>query len=306
MREIEGGYIWSPKTNSNGAKNQTYINLTLTTPGDLVFSYAGGLIKAIGVVTSQHREQPKPPEYGATGDTWSNVGWAVSINWEMLEHPIRPKDHLDSIVPLLPAKNGPLQQNGNGNQSCYLADISEELGRLILSLVAESNQSFIDTLSVGQIEQEEEAISSAICSSVLDETEKEQLIKARRGQGLFRKNVEKVELACRVTGVTQKPLLIASHIKPWRLCNNIERLDGNNGLLLSPHIDRLFDQGWITFTDKGDLCCSESVVEATLARWGVILPFNVGLLNFVQSQYMAFHREKIFKGSIVTRHNSSI
>ena len=54
--EVEGGYIWSPKENSNGARNQTYINLTLTTPGDVVFSYAAGKIKAIGIVESNCSE----------------------------------------------------------------------------------------------------------------------------------------------------------------------------------------------------------------------------------------------------------
>lgn len=57
--EIEGGYIWSPKENSNGSRNQTYINLTLTRPGDIVFSYASGKIKAIGVVTSSWRESKR-------------------------------------------------------------------------------------------------------------------------------------------------------------------------------------------------------------------------------------------------------
>lgn len=64
--EIEGGYIWSPKKNTNGAKNQTYLNLTLTKPGDIVFSYAGG-IKAIGVVSESFRELPKPSEFGKSG-----------------------------------------------------------------------------------------------------------------------------------------------------------------------------------------------------------------------------------------------
>ncbi|MFE8730531.1 HNH endonuclease, partial [Aeromonas hydrophila] len=88
-----------------------------------------------------------------------------------------------------------------------------------------------------------------IQASTLNATEKQQLVKSRRGQGIFRANLEKVELACRVTGVTNTALLIASHIKPWSRCaNNAERLDGNNGLLLSPHIDKLFDRGWITFS----------------------------------------------------------
>ncbi|MGL6476290.1 HNH endonuclease [Aeromonas hydrophila] len=46
---------------------------------------------------------------------------------------------------------------------------------------------------------------------------------------------------------------VASHIKPWSESNNTKHLDGNNGLLLPPHIDKLLDRGWITFSDSGDL-----------------------------------------------------
>src|SRR3546814_3413344 len=48
--------------------------------------------------------------------------------------------------------------------------------------------------------------------------------------------------------------LRASHIKPWSKCaSGDERVDGNNGLLLSPTADHLFDRGWITFEDDGAL-----------------------------------------------------
>lgn len=170
----------------------------------------------------------------------------------------------------------------------------------MLSLTQELNHSFTDTLQIDQAEQEEDTVADSIRTSELDETEKEQLIMARRGQGLFRKNVEKMEHCCRVTGVMKKTLLIASHIKPWRLCNNSERLDGNNGLLLSPHIDRLFDQGWITFNNNGDLHCSGPEIEATLNQWGIFLPVNVGLFNSLQRKYMEFHRNNIFNADFVT------
>ncbi|WP_439840223.1 HNH endonuclease [Aeromonas veronii] len=62
-------------------------------------------------------------------------------------------------------------------------------------------------------------------------------------------------------------------MKPWSKCaNNAERLDGNNGLLLSPHIDKLFDRGWITFTDAGALLCAEHKIEQALLQWGIELP----------------------------------
>ena len=126
--EIKGGYIWSPKENSNGSRNQTYVNLTLTKPGDIVFSYAAGTIKAIGVIESNCQEQIKPSEFGKAGDVWSDIGWGVPIDWEILSVPVTPKNHMNTIAPLLPPKHSPLQLNGNGNQSCYLASIQDELG----------------------------------------------------------------------------------------------------------------------------------------------------------------------------------
>ncbi|MDR7021152.1 HNH endonuclease [Aeromonas salmonicida] len=101
-----------------------------------------------------------------------------------------------------------------------------------------------------------------------------------------------------LTGVTNKALLIASHIKPWSKCdNNTERLDGNNGLLLSPHIDKLFDRGWITFTDAGDLLCAEPSIEQALLQWGINLPSNVGIFSPKQAKFLSYHRDIIFRAN---------
>lgn len=297
--EVGGGYIWSPKTNNEGRKNQTYINLTLTQPGDVVISYAGGLIKAIGLVAAPCREKSKPSEFGSAGDSWLYAGWEVLIDWELLERPIRPKDYLELIAPLLPTKYSPLQPNLNGNQGCYLASISDELGNLLLSLANGVNPFFADDIEQHQAELEGDAIEAGIKASALENTEKLQLTKARRGQGLFRCRLEQLEPACRVTGVTNKALLIASHIKPWCECDNVERLDGNNGLLLSPHIDKLFDRGWITFTDAGDLLCAEPSIEQALQQWGVELPLNVGQFNSKQAAFLKYHRDEIFRADPV-------
>ncbi|WP_270828315.1 HNH endonuclease [Aeromonas sp. Y318-1] len=86
------------------------------------------------------------------------------------------------------------------------------------------------------------------------------------------------------------------HIKPWAQCKeNAERLDGHNGLLLSPHIDKLFDRGWITFTDAGDLLCAEPCIEQALQQWGVELPKNVGPFNPKQAEFLEYHRDEIYK-----------
>lgn len=294
--EVEGGYIWSPKQDSNGAKNQTYINLTLTCPGDIVISYAAGAVKAIGVVESRFQEQAKPSDFGSAGSTWSNIGWAVPISWQVLSFPLKPKLHIDRIAPLLPVKNSPLRANGNGNQKCYLASINNELGQLLLDLIKIDDPEATLRIDDEKNNIEEVELETEINLSNIESTEKEQIIKARKGQGIFRKNVERFERKCRVTGVDDKRFLIASHIKPWRLASNTERLDGNNGLMLSPHIDKLFDQGWISFEADGELILANTKIADVLSLWGVAIPTNVGRFNDAQIDYLKFHREKIYKG----------
>jgi hypothetical protein len=122
-------------------------------------------------------------------------------------------------------------------------------------------------------------------------TEKEQLIIARRGQGRFRENVLRVEPKCRLTGVTDPDHLIASHIKPWKDSTNEERLSGDNGLMLGPHVDHLFDNGYIGFTDVGDLLVSPRCPAAVLQAWGISDAINVGPFRLVQRSYLKFHRQ---------------
>lgn len=294
--EIEGGYIWSPKKKSNGASNQTYTNLTLTRPGDIVFSYASGKIKGIGVVSSKFREQSKPEEFGSAGERWDDKGWVVPIVWELLIFPLVPREHIETIAPLLPEQNSPLNQNGQGNQNCYLASISEDLGVLLERLIHSDNHDIATFIENEKNEVKDHELIREMKSSSIISTEIEQLIKARKGQGRFRQNVTNIESKCRVTGVCERAVLVASHIKPWRESSNVERLDGFNGLLLSPHIDKLFDKGWISFSDTGDLLYASSKVREILSKWNIILPLNVGAFSREQVSYMSYHRLHVFKG----------
>lgn len=142
-------------------------------------------------------------------------------------------------------------------------------------------------------EIENEIESNIHSSSSSDKTEKEQLVKSRVGQGRFRLNVQLFENKCRVTGVSDPQFLIASHIKPWRSSNNIERLDGENGLFLSPNIDALFDKGKISFDDDGTLLLSSNMDADTLKLLGVPdKPFRSGAFTKKQKKYLAHHRHQ--------------
>lgn len=126
-------------------------------------------------------------------------------------------------------------------------------------------------------------------------TEKQQLIQARRGQGVFRANVSHYETACRVTGITISEHLIASHIKPWSESKDEERISGHNGLLLAPHIDHLFDGGWISFEDDGSLLISQSLNPNVLAAWSISDQLTLRPFSQKQSEFLKYHRKHVFE-----------
>ena len=294
--EFEEGYIWSPQENKNGSRNESYINLTKTAVGDTVFSYASGKIQAVGRVIEPYREEQRPSSFGETGHQWNPRGWRVPIQWTALATPFSPKSHLDVIAPLLPDKHAPIQDNGNGNQVVYLAGINDQLGNTLLSLINTTNDGIFDQLEDIDETVDEKELIVQLLNKEISATQKEQLVQARIGQGLFRQNVKRIESGCRITGVKDKRLLIASHIKPWRISTNAERLDGHNGLLLSPHIDKLFDKGWISFSEKGALLVSSKDISSILEMWHIDPHQFVGAFTEKQKHYLEHHQKQVFKG----------
>ena len=99
---MEGKYLGSPTNRSDGGRNEFYENMKRVRLGDIVFSFAGAQIRAVGVCTAPAISMPKPSEFGAAGAAWQNEGWRVPVSFRLLEAPIRPKDHMDVIAATLP------------------------------------------------------------------------------------------------------------------------------------------------------------------------------------------------------------
>ena len=174
----------------------------------------------------------------------------------------------------------------NGNA----ATIAEPLRRLGFDVLDME----LDGIEVEDDRHEREILNRGLAGPV----EKIQLVKSRRGQGVFRDNVESREPKCRVTGVTNPRYLMASHIKPWRKSTDQEKIDGNNGLMLAPHVDFLFDRGFISFEDDGTLIVSNQIEDGVLDAWGIPNEMNVGAFSPKQSAYLKFHRENELKREI--------
>lgn len=293
--EVRGGYLWSPMRNANGARNQTYENMRLAQPGDFVFSYAHGRIGAIGRVTVAAMACPKPDEFGNVGGYWSDDGWMVEVDFRPARLALQPVQAIDLIGPLLPTRYSPIQQNGHGNQGFYLAALSDALGHLLLTLTGADQVARDVDLQIDLLEQPASDVLEDIHRVEADEsltvTQRLQLAKARVGQGLFRKRVIVLDGACRVTGVTDTRVLIASHIKPWREADNADRLNGNNGILLSPHVDALFDEELLSFEDNGRILVHPSLSPDVLYRWSIDPAQRVEPFRDEQRPFLARHRE---------------
>ncbi len=123
-------------------------------------------------------------------------------------------------------------------------------------------------------------------------TEAERLVLQRVGQSLFRTALlDYWQGRCCVTGLAVPSLLRASHIKPWAKCAaDDERLDVFNGLLLAPHLDALFDGGWISFADDGTVVTSEALSNESRTLLGVSEGWRVANLKSEHLSYMSFHR----------------
>ncbi len=123
-------------------------------------------------------------------------------------------------------------------------------------------------------------------------TEAERLVVQRVGQNLFRDALmDYWQGRCCITGLAVPALLRASHIKPWAKCqSDDERLDVFNGLLLAPHIDALFDGGWISFSDQGYLLVSKALPSAARTQLGVSSEWTIRNLKPAHVPYLTFHR----------------
>jgi putative restriction endonuclease len=130
----------------------------------------------------------------------------------------------------------------------------------------------------------------------MKQTDVDQFVKCRLGQGKFRKDLIKLWGECSVTGLPLLGVLKASHIKPWKYSSNSERLDPFNGLLLAPNLDALFDSGYISFSEDGKIIISEHLGHENINLLGINSDM---MLRYVYPQnrlYLLYHRENVFIG----------
>jgi hypothetical protein len=122
------------------------------------------------------------------------------------------------------------------------------------------------------------------------ETNRDAIIKARIGQGRFRDDLISLWRGCAVTGCGEPAVLRASHIKPWRLSDNRERLDPFNCLLLIANLDALFDAGVVSFATTGKMLFSPRTATLDPALLGLNHDMELRKVDPRTLAYLAEHR----------------
>lgn len=144
-----------------------------------------------------------------------------------------------------------------------------------------------------KIREEEKKIER---DSHISENEKRQLVQARVGQGEYRRKLLEEKSECLITKVSDERILIASHIKPWSVSDEHEKTDHYNGLALTPTYDKMFDQGFISFSDDGLIIISPYISPLNLKKLNLIPGKRYDIPNIEKrKKYLDFHRNNILK-----------
>lgn len=227
----------------------------------------------------------------------------VNVDYTRLKSALSPREHMDLLGPLLPKKYSPILQNGLGNQ-VYLCAIPDPMADKLIELIGDQADPVLADSSTQQnvIISDDEAAAEFYRKLIekrtdIDTTTKQALVDSRKGQGRFRKDVLNLHKCCPVSGVADEGFLRAGHIKGWSKSNDEERLDPLNGLPFSPNIDLLFQKGYLSFNDDGEMIVSPHLSDGLAGglAFDKHQQVNLTIHDPRQLGYFRYHREHSFK-----------
>lgn len=245
-------------------------NLMMNCPiNTLVLFQYDGMIRAIGILIDLCKI-PMIDEYGMEYagyykfDTDTLEYLDMPVNREMLKTVYPNFDSFNQSKQIIPLE--------------YLDDILELLENI--NSISWNNESNI----IPEIE-----------NSHIEGADRATLIKIRVNQRIFRNKLLVKYSKCCLCGVSEPSFLVASHIKPWEKSEAKEKLDVNNGLLLCPNHDKLFDGGWISFDNDGKILISGKIKTNDKIFMNIREDMKL-VLTEKNKLYMKYHREQIFRG----------
>lgn len=292
---IKGNFLWAPlqgekpideKDLSKGMRIRRYDywdNVGLVKAGDIIFGNVDRKIRfvAVAIADAFHDSRPKT----RTFKQWGFNGNKIRIEIFLLPTPLSVDGYIHDAfrdrynkfsIPTVFKSNGHVFQG-------YMASISDAAGIDLLSMT--------DEIGAAAVETSDRLHSSGggKTKKPAGATTRQAIREARIGQGYFRQELITMWRACPVTGVRNPNLLIASHIKPWALSDDNERLDVFNGFLFSPHVDRLFDKGLIGFSNAGNILINPLLSSNDLKALNITPAISISIKQ-QNMPYLVAHR----------------
>ena len=280
----ENKFLWAPSHTENrmGTKivNAGWKHVPKINKGDIIFCNKDGEIIYVAIAKSDACPAPIPS--GRAYDEWKKDGYKIDVELEELATKFDTASIKDEFLNLFNDRCSPKLLTVNSTFSeLYMISIPNSAGAYILNALGDITLNVYDTVQQTLDENQSSTTRG-----------REIIVNARVGQGKYRSDVLKLwNNTCPVTNVDMPDLLIASHIVPWVLSNNDEKIDKYNGLPLTPSIDKLFDRGYVSFSDSGELLSSTKIQSDTLSKLGIDPGTTISGLTDSHKYYLQQHRE---------------
>lgn len=266
--------LWAPLFDTGGNTPYHWKTMEKVKPGDVILNYCGHQGGLLGYCEARSDAfSHAQPDFDYS--SWEKDGLMIDAEYHQFPNPISKGAFLNEIMELLPVKYSPINSSGNANQG-YLYQISGDLFSKVIELSGIDWSDKIDNLE----------------AKVYSKTEKLGVSSRRITQPQFRMSlIKKWRGKCSVTGCSELGVLVASHIVPWRHATNSERNDPDNGLLLSPVYDKLFDREFITFDESGKIVLGKTISKVDFKKLGVTGEEQINGLSEGNKLYLSRHNK---------------
>lgn len=249
---LSGNFLWAPQHTITQSGREQHLehwdNVATVKTGDLIFCCHSQRISHLARAVKDSYWAPRPPSRSFS--EWNAGGHRVDVELIELKTPVLRDEVSAEFMSRFDERTSPPLFTSVGTlKQIYMAHLPQDAGTYLLELSQ-------------IIERFEDALVIHGGNGKVSKTTRDAIVKARVGQGKFRADLLKMwSNQCSLTGLANTDLLVASHIHAWSMSTNEERIDPNNGLLLAPHIDRVFDRGLISFDRDGRLLLSPKLTQ---------------------------------------------
>ncbi|MGV7211619.1 HNH endonuclease [Oxalobacteraceae bacterium A2-2] len=281
---IDQHFLWAPDSAVSGSKPVTRLhwdNVRQVKAGDIIFCWYDQRISFLAVATADSFRAARPQT--SSFNEWESIGYRVDVNIIEFDRKVHRDEISAEFIRRFDTRTRPSVFNSKATlNQIYMAHLPQDAALFLLETVQQSGlfeQTLID--------------AAEAAPKKLPATTRTALVQARIGQGKFRADlIQRWQGKCALTGLKNVDLMVASHIDAWALCDNVARLDPDNGLLLAPHIDRLFDRGLISFSNSGALQVSEQLDSEDRRIFSLDRFTHIYALTEGNQQYLAKHRTR--------------